>query len=59
MTQRDDHEAWLAACEEHAERLSKWEADFIESLRDRMDSGIPLSERQAELLERIYAEKTP
>jgi len=60
MTQpTDGGEEWLEACEEYAERLTKWEQDFVESLREQWDRRGSLSERQLEILERIYAEKTP
>lgn len=38
--------------------LSKWEASFMASVTDQWDRSGRISERQLELLERIYAEKT-
>lgn len=39
--------------------LTKWEEDFISSIGTQLENGRELSERQLEILERIYAEKTP
>jgi hypothetical protein len=55
----DQCDDWLTACEQDGVNLSTWEQDFIESLRTQRQSGRRLSEKQAEILERIYAEKTP
>lgn len=38
--------------------LTKWEADFTESVLDQYQRFGKLTERQFEILERIYAEKT-
>lgn len=55
-----EYAQWLDAIEADGLNLTKWEEDFIASIRDRFDRGwTTLSERQAEILERIYAEKTP
>jgi len=59
MVERSVIESWIYACREHAERLTKWEQDFIESVSEQFDAGRDLSERQREILERIYADKTP
>lgn len=39
--------------------LSKWEEGFLESVADKLSKGWTLSDRQIEILERLYAEKTP
>lgn len=52
-------EHMLNACQEVAHRkLSKWEQDFIESISSQYEERGRLSEKQCEVLERIYAEKT-
>jgi hypothetical protein len=59
---RDAHEMyrdWLDAVVDHGANLTPWEQQFIESLIDQTNGGRPLSEKQVEILERIYAEKTP
>ena len=50
---------WVDKIQEQGRGLTKWEEDFVESIADRLSSGQSLSERQEEILERIYAEKTP
>lgn len=43
---------------EASDDLTNWESNFIESIGLRLDRKINLSERQAEILERIYTEYT-
>jgi hypothetical protein len=53
------YKRWIdAILEEASDDLSKWEEDFLESLQARLDFHKDLTERQAEVLERIYKEKT-
>ncbi len=52
-------DGFIAACEDHLDALSAWEQSFIESLREQWDRRRSLSERQVEILDRIYSEKTP
>lgn len=44
--------------EESSDNLSDWENSFIESIQIQLNNRGQLSERQEEILERIYAEKT-
>lgn len=39
------------------EALTDWEEDFMESITDQWDRKKSLSDRQKEVLERIYCEK--
>lgn len=55
----EDQLTALEAIEHEGVNLTPWEEDFIESLRAQMDTGRPLTERQVEILERIYAKRTP
>ena len=41
------------------EPLTDWEESFVESVADQWERRRWLSDRQLEILERIYAEKTP
>jgi hypothetical protein len=50
-------EYMLSACEDEARGLTDWERNFIESLREQFTNRGDLSERQTEILERIYCEK--
>jgi hypothetical protein len=59
MTDDEKHGDWIADIKLHGLNLTKWEEDFVESIDEQLADGRSLSERQAEILERIYAEKTP
>lgn len=48
---------WLDQCSQ-SRRLTKWEQDFIESISEQFDERGSISDRQEEILERIYAERT-
>ncbi len=48
----------LSALESPSRELTKWEEQFIESLTEQFEERGHLSERQMEILERVYAEKT-
>lgn len=56
------YKSWIDAIKTDGINLSKWEEDFVDSLEEQIESRKgreePLSEKQAEILERIYAEKT-
>jgi hypothetical protein len=58
-SQSENIEHMLRALETPHKTLTKWEENFIESLNEQYQSRGTLSERQYEILERIYAEKTP
>jgi hypothetical protein len=49
---------WIEKCIEDRSRLTKWEEDFVESIGEQLDERGTLSERQADILERIYSGKT-
>jgi uncharacterized protein YmfQ (DUF2313 family) len=50
---------WLDSIEtEASDKLTDWENSFIESIWSRIKAGYTLSQKQEEILERIYAEKT-
>lgn len=50
---------WINWIEEEGVDLTTWEKDFVASIREQLDSRKRISEKQEEILERIYAEKTP
>lgn len=60
---RDDkREQWREWCDmilAMGRNLTAWEQDFIESIDQQLTQGRSLSDRQVEILEQIYAEKTP
>lgn len=49
---------FLHELETPARDLTPWETNFIESISEQFDRRGTLSEKQFEILERIYAEKT-
>lgn len=54
-------ETMLGACQDEGrvtKRLSTWEIDFIENVAMQFEAYGRLSDRQVEILERIYTEKT-
>lgn len=50
--------SFLDALETPSKPLTKWELDFLISISDQFERTRSLSERQFEVLEKIYAEKT-
>lgn len=46
---------WVETCIDNSDRLSTWEQGFIENLSEQT---FPFTDRQIEILERIYAAKT-
>lgn len=58
--EQSEWNGWLETIETEGRDLTKWEEEFCQSIRERFDEGrFNLSEKQVEILERIYAEKTP
>lgn len=51
------HYSWIEACQS-SDKLTEWEADFVDSVFDFLQRKGELTPRQAEILERIYANKT-
>lgn len=55
---------WIEMVNTEGRGLSKWEQEFMESITERFidpssDRLGTLSDRQEEILERIYSDKTP
>ena len=50
---------WLERCEGEARNLTDWERNFLESVQEQFDRSGHLSEKQIEILERIYCERVP
>ena len=48
----------LIALQKPRKPLTKWEANFIESIADQFDRTGSLSTRQLEVLDKIYGDKT-
>jgi hypothetical protein len=62
VKERANWRAWLDLISEQPDRLTKWEENFIASLSELRqtwgEDRFILTERQAEILARIYAAKT-
>ena len=50
---------FLSALETPSRELTKWEQSFVESLTEQFAERGRVSDRQFEILEAIYTEKTP
>lgn len=61
LTKQDEQtiwRGWIDACLTEASKpLTKWEQDFIQSISDDLTFKGSLSDKQVEVLERIYTEK--
>ena len=50
---------WISTVNDEGRGLTEWELDFMDSLTEQMEDSTFISERQEEVLERLYSEKTP
>ena len=50
---------WIIKIEEEARNLTEWEENFVASVKDQFEKWHRISDRQEEILEEIYANKTP
>lgn len=50
---------WIDTINISGKNLSKWEEDFMESLTEQFNERNSISDKQEEILERIYVNKTP
>ena len=51
------HSEWIERCE-NCDRLSEWEEEFVASIKEQLQKKGSISPKQAEILERIYTDKT-
>lgn len=49
---------WIELVNTEGRGLTKWEQDFMESITQQFYETASLSDRQEEILERIYSERT-
>ena len=56
---REQLQRFVEDIQEHGVNVSKWESDFVESLAEQLEQRRNLSDRQVEILDRIYSERTP
>lgn len=50
---------WIELVNTEERNLSKWEQDFMDSITEQFEERGSISDRQEEILELIYSEKTP
>ena len=50
---------WIITINDEGRNLSKWETDFMESVTEQFEDRGSVSDKQEEIIERIYADKTP
>ncbi len=48
------YEDWIKQIGDNTEKLNDWENSFVESVSDQLDRKGFISEKQEEILERIY-----
>ena len=55
---REILEKWLSAINEDGKGVTIWEQEFCDSLDSQLTDFGRISEKQEQILERIYAERT-
>lgn len=50
---------WIDLIQTEGRSLTAWEESFVDDLAAQLDERGSISDRQEEILERIYSEKTP
>ena len=55
---KDEYYQMIDDCEKRDKRLSAWEADFLESIRQRLDDNKTLTPKQLSVLEGIWEKAT-
>jgi len=58
MAEHDEHQQMVDDCEKRESKLTDWERTFVDSISDQLTKGRRLSEKQAELLDRIWERVT-
>lgn len=58
MSNSDEIQTMLDDCEKRSEKLSDWECEFIDSVSYQLGRGRGLSEKQEQILERIWEKVT-
>lgn len=52
-------EHWINEINNNGINLSKWETDFMESITEQFEKYKRISDKQEEIIERIYTDKVP
>lgn len=56
---RHRHLEYIDKIRKDGVNVTQWESDFIGDLSERLGRGLELTTRQEQILDRIYAERTP
>jgi phosphoserine phosphatase len=54
----DEYLRMLEDCEQRESRLTDWEREFVDSLRQRLDRGHGLTPKQIECIDKIWERAT-
>ena len=55
---QDEYRQLIRDCRKRETKISAWDADFLDSISERLDDNRPLSPRQIEVLEGIWERAT-
>ncbi len=51
-------EQWIESIREDGHGVTKWESDFVDSIAEQVEERGSISEKQQDILERIYCDRT-
>lgn len=51
---QEEHLQIISDCEDRESKLTDWETTFLDSLRNRIERGFFLTEKQEETLEKVW-----
>ena len=57
-TWQEEYIQMIDDCEDRESKLSEWDINFLESIRNRVEQGISLTDRQTKVLENIWEKST-
>ncbi len=55
---RDEYRTLIEDCRKREQKLSAWDADFLDSISSRLDDNKPLTPKQIECLDGIWERAT-
>lgn len=55
---RDEYRTLINDCRKRDTKISSWEADFLDSISERLDDNRPLTAKQVETLDNIWNKAT-
>lgn len=58
MSDADEIQVMIEDCEQRSEKLSDWECGFIDSISDQLGRGHGLTDKQEQILTRIWEKVT-